>query len=719
MDGDREISLLADPDQWARCAHTSTALLDDGGVELSWEDEPAPPQPRTPPDPCAVEEGPSGLAFDRWCRAYRSRPVGGRVELLPRDGLSAAAGARAHHPGPLRAPRGLGVDRAQRLYVAESGAGAVHVVDLWAHRLLRRVSVRSGRHRSRQPVDLAGDCCEAVVLVRRPTGLLVVAGRRGPLPGPELRRPACHGRRMSPVRVTARDGLVLVLWTGPDGDAVVASPDGAVAATTPYATDLELTGDGVLVVARAPGQSFRRFRRVAAEWVEAEPVGAPDYDGGAISVAPDGRVAFTTAAGFGWTTGSAARHRASGRVVTYRLDALGYSTRWGRLFLDACIPPGTDVRARFLTSDEDDVPDPLPWTAADRGQRTVRAAELTPPLPSQVRLREIGASTALHRRATGSELPWEQRADEAGVQTYEAPVLAPPGRYLWVVLELTGTGRTTPRVRALRVERPGHRLGARLPRSWTRQEPDAAFLQRLLAPAEGLLHDLDQRAALRAVLLDPAATPEEALGWLGSLLGLALDRRWTLAARRALVGQAFELFRIRGTQACLERLLGLYLDMRVPVVETWRLRGLSGAVLGPPPEGAAAPAVLGATRTAGSLGHFTVGGVGAGEDGYRAAAHRFSVLITTDLSAEQREVVRRIVEDHKPAHTLVQICELGAGMRVGRQLHLSLTSVVGPGSGWEPIVVGQVLLGADGIIGIPSIAARVGETSVAGAVRVG
>jgi phage tail-like protein len=717
MDGDREISLLADPDQWARCAHTSTALLDGGGVELTWDDEPPPAQPPRPPDPCAVEEGPSGLAFDRWCRAYRSRPVGGRVELLPRDGLS-TAGAPSHHPGPLRAPRGLGVDRGQRLYVAESGAGAVRVVDLWAQRLLRRVPVRSDRHRSRQPVDLAGDCCQAVVLVHRPTGLLVVEGRRGPRPGPELRRPECHGR-LHPVRVAARDGLVLLLWTRPGGHAVVASPDGAVAAATPGGTDLELTGDGVLVVARAPGQSFLRFRRVGAGWVEAEPVGAPDYDGGAISVAPDGRVAFTTAAGFGWTAGSAARYRSSGRVVSYRLDALGYRTRWGRLFLDACIPPGTAVRARFLTSDEDDVPDPLPWTAADRGQRAVRAPELTPPLPSQVRLREAAASTALHRRSTGSELPWEQPGGETGVQTYEAPVLAPPGRYLWVILELAGTVRSTPRVRRMRVERPGHRLGARLPRSWTRQEPDAAFLQRLLAPAEGLLHELDQRAALRAVLLDPTATPEEALSWLGSLLGLALDRRWTLAARRSLVDQAFELFRIRGTQACLERLLGLYLDMRVPVVETWRLRGLSGTVLGPPPAGAAAPAVQGAARTAGSLGHFTVGGVAAGDDGYRAAAHRFSVLVTTDLSAEQRDAVRRIVEEHKPAHTLGQICELGPGMRVGRRLHLSLTSVVGPGSGWEPITVGQAALGTDGIIGMPSVAARVGETSVAGAVRVG
>jgi phage tail-like protein len=718
MDGDREISLLADPDQWARCAHTSTALLDGGGVELSWEDAPPRARPDRPADPCAADEGPSGLAFDRWCRAYWSRPAGGRVELLPRTGRSAAGGSSSHHPGLLKGPGGLGVDKAQRLYVAETGAAAVLVIDLWAQRLLRRTSVRSSRHRSRQVVDVAGTCCGAVVLVHRPVGLLLIEGRCGPLPGPELNRPP-RCAALHPVRVTARDGTILVLWAGPGGEAVVASPDGEIAASTPAASDLELTGAGLLVVARTPGRGFLRFRRVGDDWVETEPFDAPNYDGGAISVAPDGRVAFTTPDGFGWTAGSSARHLTTGRIVTYRLDAGAYRTRWGRLFLDACLPAGTGIRVRFLTSDEDDVPDPLPWTVADRGHRTVRAPELTPPLPSLERLREIGDSTALHRRETGSELPWEPRDDGTGVETYEAPVLGPPGRYLWVILELTGTVTTTPRVRAMRVERPGHRLGARLPRSWTRQEQDASFLQRLLAPAEGLLHELDQRAALRAVLLDPTATQPDALAWLGGLLGLALDRRWTPTARRALVAQAFELFRIRGTQACLERLLELYLDIRVPVVESWRLRGLSGAVLGPPPAGEDAPAVLGAARTTGSLGHFTVGGRKPASDGYQATAHRFVVLITTDLLPEQREVVRRIVEDHKPAHTLFEICELGAGMRVGQRLHLSLTSVVGPGSGWGQVTVGQVPVGTDGILGSPSIAARVGETSLAGAVRVG
>ena len=37
---ERAYSLLVEPDQWARCAHHNTALLDGGGVELSWTTPP-------------------------------------------------------------------------------------------------------------------------------------------------------------------------------------------------------------------------------------------------------------------------------------------------------------------------------------------------------------------------------------------------------------------------------------------------------------------------------------------------------------------------------------------------------------------------------------------------------------------------------------------------------------------------------------------------------
>jgi phage tail-like protein len=706
MEGDRGVSVLAHPDQWARCRHEGSALLPDGGVQLTWEEPPP-----VPPAPCAT----AGLAFDRWCRAYRSHPAQGGVTVHGSGGGALDEGCT----GLLACPLGLGVDAAQRLYVAESGAGRVAVADLWSRRLLRRVSVRSRTHRSRQPIDVAVHCCHALVLLRRPAGIVVVRSRRGPFPGPALRRPRCRGP-LQPCRLAVRpDGTPLVLWRGPDGTpAYVTTADGEVLVQADGATDLDVDADGTLVVAREPGRAFRRLRPEAGGWLELEPVEAAGYDGGAVAVAPDGAVAFTTAGGVGRTGGPAVRRATRGRVVTYRLDAQAYRTRWGRVFLDACIPAGTDVRLGFVSSDEDTVADPVDWQPAARGTRRVARPDLTPPLPSARDLADLpddpGAGQGLFRRATGRERPWAQIPTGDRYETYEAPVSAAPGRYLWIVLTLTGTRTTSPRVRSLRVERPGHSLLHQLPRSWSRDDGDAGFLQRFLAPAEGLLHELDERAATRALLVDPTATPQEALAWLASFAGLVLDRRWSETARRTLVAEAWKLFRRRGTLAMVIRMLEIYLGYPPVIVEQWRLRGIPGGTLGSGP-GDRAPVLLGGGMRVGG----EPGDKPSAADGYATAAHRFSVLIPADLSSEQLAVVRSVLDTQRPAHTLYEVCELGFGMRAGRRLHLGLTSVVGPGAGWAPALVGRVAVGGDGVVGVAGVGTRVGETSVAGSVRVG
>ena len=696
MDGDRSVSMLVQPDQWARCAHLGTSLMPGGGVELDWTEDVAP----VPVGGCTE---PSGLAFDRSCLAYRSRPALGVVDVV--DARSDPT--QSPCPGAMNRPRGLAVDGRERLYVAETGARAVLVVDLWSRRLLRRVPIRSGR-----PVDVAADCGRVLALVRRPDSLVVLDGRRNARPGPELVPPRCP-EGLQPVRVTRGP---LVLWTG-RGQGVVATPDGTTQLEIDGATDLEATAAGVVVVARQPGQPFRRFARTDGDWLELEPLGAPGYDGGAIALTRADWIAYTTAAGFLTTTGSVARHVTSGTVTTYRFDSGTYRMRWGRMFLDACLPPQTEVRAQFLTSDVDEVFDPVEEARPPRGSPVVRHPELSPPLPSRTMLESADKPASLFRRPTGTEEPWPTPADS--YETYESPVAAGPGRYLWVQLTLTGTEQVTPRVRALRVERPGHQLLNSLPRSWSRDDADVDFLHRYLTPIDGVLHELDWRAAQRAILLDPRSTPAEALPWLASFAGLVLDQRWSDDARRTLVAEAYRLYARRGTKAVLIRLLEIFLERRPVIVEQWQLRGLGGTVLGTAPGGLAAPVVGGSASATGTLGRFTIGGRLPGTDSYQLSAHRFTVLVAGRLTPEQRDVVDGLVAAHRPAHTVADVCELGSGMRVGERLRLSLTSFVGPTARWNPAIVGQTRVSSDGIVGTPAVGARLGESSVAGTVRVG
>ncbi len=704
MNGDRGYSLLVQPDQWARCAHSGTALLAGGGVELTWSDDTAESGTGCPAGAVPALT-PSGLAFDQHCQAYRSRPEAGLVQVYAWNAPAAAA------PGPagLRHPLGLAIDRQQRLYICEAATGLVHVIDLPGARLLTKIAVGHGH-----PVDAAPDCGRVIVLRREPHGLCYLDGRRGPRPGPELTPPRCYPP-MEPIRICAGP---YVLWRQRGGqDAFVARPDGTIVTEVPAASDITVPPDGTLVVARGPGRSFRRFSPGSGGWTELEPLAAPGFDGGAIAVAPNGRIVFTTAAGIGRTAGSSAVHVSTGTVVSYRFDSGQYRTRWGRVFLDACQPAGTAVTIRFLTSDSDEVPDPLPTAPPDRGGRPVPNPEATPPLPSAMALAAAGEPMRLFRRPDGREQPWLQIAQDDPYPTYETTAQAMPGRYLWLELTLAGTVQVSPRVRAIRIERPGHPLLRALPKAWSRDDDQADFLQRFLGAPEGVLYEFQLRAAARAILVDPQSAPQEALSWLAGFAGLALDRRWSEQARRTLVAEAYPLFRRRGTQAALTRIVAIYLGFPPVIIEQWRLRGLGGTVLGLVPEGPQAPDVGGGARQTGTLGRFMVGGQSAGQDSYRRTAHRFCMLIPRGLNQEQREVVASILDQHRPAHTVYQMVELDPGMRVGDQLRVSLTSFVGPGTPRPPRPVGRGGIG--GVLGRPVVGARLDGTAAVGEVRVG
>ncbi len=730
----RAFSLVGSRDQWLRCAHAHTRVDADGVVGLAWTEVDTPGTPPSGPEPPV-----GGLAFDRRCRLYRSLPEEGRVVRSRWTGGEAGLPGREPPPevvdvlapppvpdagdfapaapagGALDTPLGVAVTDDDRLFVAEAGARRVVVLDLWRRTLLRTIPT-SGR-----PVDLATLEGRVLALLEGDGGLLELSARelvrllplvRGPGEGaPPPPRAAARLAVAPDGRLAVLDGAggavrVVLLERDPE------PPDGApryrtvASLGTPGGRDLAFDGDGGLVVARARGRPFLAVGVADGVLVARPPLRAPAYDGRGIVTAPDGRVGYGTDRGLRHALPARVRYAPAGRVVTFRLDGGAYRLQWGRLFLDACVPEGTRVRVRCATADEIPSGPLLERTPPELGGGGALPG-VSPPMPPVALLDGAGEPLPLHRRETGRETPWAEAAGD-GFRTLEAPAAAPPGRYLWVALELEGNGRAAPRVRSLRVERPGHDLLERLPAVLSREPDTASFLQRYLAMADGMLAGLESRAWMRHVLLDSRSAPAEVLPWLAGFVGLVLDERWLEAARRTAVAEAMPLFRARGTLPGLQRFVEIYTGPPVVIVEHFRLRGMGGALVGDEGPAASSSVLGGGLRVGGAVAEPGTRPLeGTPADAFRSRAHRFSLILPRVLDGEQLDVVRRILEVHRPAHTLFQVCTVEAGMGVGRGLHVGLSSIVGQGGGFRPLTVGEAL-GRRAVVGRPEPGARVG-----------
>ena len=710
----RPFSTVRTADQWRRVAFERTALIGDI-VQLGWAEEPT-------VDDYGEDTLPAeGLAFDDHCRLYLTARGEGKVrrllwangsaatpvDLLQTPGSSELGDFISHHePSLIFEPRAVAVDNSERLFVADAARRALHVFDLWSSRLLHSISVDG------IPVDLTVWQNSVVVAQSEPAGLLSLDARTSPQKVP------LPAGVVQPYRIAASQshGLFALDRLTSTIFSTNRSP-----LHIPHATDIEFQDDDTLVVARRRLQDFLRFHYSAGGVEQIGALKAKGYDGRGIVRTPDGRIGFLTATGFRHAIGARLRYERSGRVTTFRLDAGEFQATWGRVFLDACVPRDTDLRLHCVAADEPPQEISLDRTRPVNAKSiTVYRPDLSPPMPPRSFVPAPGAvEDRLHRRESGHEMPWVSRKPGDRFETYEAPVAAGPGRFLWITLEFSGNGLSTPMVRALRVEHVTHDYMRRLPKVYHREDETIGFLRRYLAMFDGTLAEMDARSIARQALIDPRSAPDGILPWLASFVGLVTDERWPEAVKRQLIEEAIWLFRFRGTLPGLKRFLEIYLGSSVILIEKFRTRGLGAALLGT--STVAANSIIGAGfRIGGALGETDEQFLGtSAEDAFETHAHRFTVIIPRILSPEQMLVVQHILAEHRPAHTLVDVCSAGAGMRVGRGLHVELSSIMGPTSGFRPIKLGEGILGSGGIVGRPVAGTAVSAGRLGKDTRVG
>ncbi|MBB5019144.1 phage tail-like protein [Chitinivorax tropicus] len=728
-----DFAMITGAATWLRCSFQQAALID-GIVQLGWSGDATPGEPGAISDPQGA-----GLAFDRHCRLFHSLPAAQRVErvlwgafdpLHPQRVLPTAevlGSVSPHQHGdfaprtpllPGFTPRALACDERDHLFVLDTAGQRVVVFDLIQQRVVLSLPVPGGA------VDLAYHQGWVYGLSPQPPQLWKLSANRG------MRLlPVSLVGVDAPARLAfSHDGRLFVLGRAHTVDASLhelgrprqwrASPLAITLGSgkpLAWASDIVAIGHDDrtrLVIARRPNEDLLQLDIGGVPYGLVEPLQARGYDGMGIVAAPDGRIAYWTDKGVRHAVAARVKYQSPGRVISFRLDSGSYQTVWGRVLLDACLPPNTEIRVQGIVGDDDeDVEDRIGRDPPVSSMPVVPLEAEATPMPQQIDVPDPASlGGPVIRRSDGSEQPWLQADDQFA--TYEAAVPAKAGRYLWLVIDLIGTSRATPKIRTIRAEHPGHDWLRRLPKLYARHEAMRGFLQRFLTAPAGLHHDLASQHEHRHALLKPFSTPASILPWLAGWLGLSLDERWSDTARRTFIAEAMLLWRLRGTVWGIRRMLQIVTDRQIVIMEQFRTRGL-GVVAGDGLGGQRA-AVLGhGLRVGGPVGEAARSGdASVAVDSFRQHAHRFSVLILGELSPEQEAMVRHLLEQHRPAHTLYELCTIGAGMRIGRNLRVAMTSVIGHSGGFQPMQLGHSALGKDNLLGRPGSGLSLGNQTL-------
>lgn len=335
-------------------------------------------------------------------------------------------------------------------------------------------------------------------------------------------------------------------------------------------------------------------------------------------------------------------------VLTMPLDSGAPGTVWHRLYLEAAIPPGCQLL--------------IEAQAFEVWRQRSRQWQRQPP-PAWLPI----ASELPFAKPLLSSVPERAGLFEVLLQRPSGEVRDMVGRYLRLRLTLSGDGRHTPAIHAIRAWHPRFSWQANyLPNHFQQQASSppvdssveaaanaADLRERMLACLEGVLTPLEDRIAAAETLLYPDAAPAPFLPWLAEMTSSSLPRHWPEARqRRWLQGQG-GLQRRRGTLAGLCQALEIITDGavsrgQVVPVEMFRLRRTLATILGISLDDASHPLTLGSGQSGNSL---------VGETLILAEdqAREFLALFAPELAADkaERQVVDHFFETYARRLTVV------------------------------------------------------------------
>jgi phage tail-like protein len=392
------------------------------------------------------------------------------------------------------------------------------------------------------------------------------------------------------------------------------------------------------------------------------------------------------------------------------------ATVWHRLYVEACVPRNTALIVWLAANDGTP---PTFRTAAPGarahwfphliGSRAALPADVAAALAADAP-RAAWLDDASEAPQGSSLLGCARSRDETGlftvlIQRAALTVRTLVGRRLWVTVEMFGDGYASPELIAIRTYagRVSYR-DRHLPALYREQafgpEGDmpgratgADFLERFIDLFEGLFTGIEDRVARSYQLTDVFGTPEEALPWLGSWIGLALEPGMPPRRARWMIANASQLARRHGTLEGFKLALDIATDGavargRIVVVEDYRLRRTMATILGATLEDHDDPLTAGIARSGNSVVGDTLylgdehmktflalfrdlqadpkagNAMQRRQDDEREAArhalydglaYRVTVLIHEAATDDEQRLARRLAERYAPAHVKVRV----------------------------------------------------------------
>ncbi len=387
------------------------------------------------------------------------------------------------------------------------------------------------------------------------------------------------------------------------------------------------------------------------------------------------------------------------------LDGGEANRLWHRLYLEAVIPKGCGIKVWLAATDKvmafTDILSEH-WYEHRFGKLFEQPIRANIP----VAVWESIPSELPHHNGL---LPCVIEKDRSGlfsvlIQRSSRRVRSLKGRYLHVHVELSGQGRDTPEIFALRA------YGARfsyideyLPQLYQEStfEPEADelgaatqadFYTRFVTNFEGVLTNIEDRIAQAHLLTEPAMVPVASLPWLGSWIGHEVNQSLPEAVQRQFLQSAPDLYRwhgsLRGLKLALEIATeGAVSGGEIVVLEDFRLRRTFASIIGADLVDEDDPLTTGASVSGNS---FVGDTLFIGDENnkeflalfsadlevdtseqyaidllFERLAHRITILVHEEVEPQDLGLIKRITALETPAHVGYRVLSASNRFLVG------------------------------------------------------